>query len=101
MGFLLFLTECEILNNLLLSQRHIDSLKIILGKSLCESDVKNRKSTIEDKTGQSTDESIENIDPSNPLLLSILPSNKTCGKILVNNKNDRILSKHPTKLGKN
>lgn len=96
--FLLFLTECEIFNNLLLSQRNMDFLRIILGKSFCGSDVKNRKGTIEDETGQSTDDSIENIDPSNPLLLSILPSNKMCGKIM-NNNNNRILSKRPVILG--
>lgn len=88
-GICIPVEKCGQLNDLLMNQRHVMTVKIHLQKSFCGYDLSSGQPKlccpVEDKTRQGVDEPTENIDPLNPLLLSILPSNSTCGNIVVNN----------------
>lgn len=87
-GICIPVKKCKQLNDLLMNQRHVDSVKVHLQKSFCGYDLSSKQPKLccplEDETHQSAKEPTENIDPSNSLLLSVLPSNSTCGKITVN-----------------
>lgn len=104
-GVCISVKKCEKLNNLLENRRHIVSVKILLQKSFCGYDGVNPKlcCPLEEQIsqgGQGINQPIANTDPSNSLLLlSILPSNKTCGKIINNDNDDRIVGGRPSKLG--
>lgn len=103
-GVCISFKQCKKLNNLLLNRRHINSVKNLLQKSLCGYDDFIPKlccppEHVMRQEGQGKNNSTAIIDPSNLLLSSILPSNKTCGKVMINNNTDRIVGRRPAKLG--
>lgn len=100
-GVCIIVKHCEKLNTLLETKTHVESVKILLRKSFCGYEGKNPKvcCSLEEETSQPGVEPTAVIDPSNPLLLSILPSNRTCGKIMIDNNYDRVVGGRPAKLG--
>lgn len=100
-GVCIIVHQCEKLNSLLETQKHVTSVRTLLQKSFCGYEGKKPKvcCSVEEEVSQVGEEPTEIIDPSNPLLLSILPSNRTCGKVMINNNSDRIVGGHPSVLG--
>lgn len=105
-GVCIAVKQCEKLNTLKIYKNHISSVRIFLQKSFCGYDGPNTKYCcpfVKERDQSTNKPVITSSEPSkssdSSVSLSILPSNRTCGNVMIDNNDDRIVGGRPSKLG--